>query len=102
MGHTGRKGLRRLAGYLVEFHEPQLKVLFSSYENHTPIFYAIAEFLAKKVIAENDGKLLSRLIKLGNEDDLIAYSYLYAFKYVTCKQPDLMVRTQFSRHFLAA
>ena len=90
MGHTGRKGLRRLAGYLVEFHEPQLKVLFSSYENHTPIFYAIAEFLAKKVIAENDGKLLSRLIKLGNEDDLIAYSYLYAFKYVTCKQPDLI------------
>lgn len=91
MGHTGRKGLRRLADYLVSFHEPQIKSLFSNYQNHTPIFYTIAEFLAQKTITQDDAKLLSRLIKLGNDDDLIAYSYLYAFKYVACTKPDLFV-----------
>ena len=91
MGHTGRRGLRRLADYLVSFHEPKIKSLFSNYENHTPIFYTIAEFLAQKTITLNDTKLLSKLIKLGNDDDLIAYSYLYAFKYVACTKPDLLV-----------
>ncbi|MEE2820574.1 MAG: hypothetical protein VX915_02350 [Pseudomonadota bacterium] len=91
MGHTGRKGLRRLAAYLVDFHEPKIKQLFLNYENHTPIFYTIAEFLAQKTITKNDTKLLSKLIKLGNNDDLVAYSYLYAFKYVACTKPDLLV-----------